>query len=157
MWVGFVVTSEAAVVHEPAKAAFDGLHRLGMTLNLLVSGSRWTGWTLMPRRAPWLTAVVRGMGGGGLDGLGAQRAAGRLHPPYCHLAEPSYIVANGTKLCGRQLQGTSVRSMHTIAFMICRRLCSGGRPMTRASRGRARQALSTGSISSQRSSDKSLG
>jgi hypothetical protein len=35
------------------------VHRLGMIVNPRVPGGWWTGWTSMPRRAPWSMAVVR--------------------------------------------------------------------------------------------------
>ncbi len=35
------------------------VHRLGMTVYPRLPGGRWTEWASMPRRAPWLMAVVR--------------------------------------------------------------------------------------------------
>jgi hypothetical protein len=35
------------------------VHHLGMIVNPRLPGGRWTGWTSMPRCAPWLMAVVR--------------------------------------------------------------------------------------------------
>jgi hypothetical protein len=55
--VGLVVAGEASVVHEPADAAFDGPP--SRDVNPRVPGGRWTGWTSMPRRAPWSMALVR--------------------------------------------------------------------------------------------------
>lgn len=118
--------------------------------------------------------------GGGLDALGVDHTGGRFGIPSFLLSQqlPEQAVELGEhafllplrevavdRVPVREvmreiapLDAGPVRSTYKIASMMSRSSCSGGRPKSRALPRRSkRQAASTGSINSQRASDRSLG